>query len=39
VDQFRGRLRRAGFVGVTSTTTGGWQHGILHTFTGRRAPE
>jgi ubiquinone/menaquinone biosynthesis C-methylase UbiE len=37
--QFRDRLHRAGFVEVTSTTSGGWQRGILHTFTGRRPPE
>jgi ubiquinone/menaquinone biosynthesis C-methylase UbiE len=37
--QFRDRLRRAGFVEVTSTTAGGWQRDILHTFVGRRAPE
>jgi ubiquinone/menaquinone biosynthesis C-methylase UbiE len=36
--RFRDRLRRAGFVQVTSSTAGGWQRGILHTFVARRAP-
>jgi ubiquinone/menaquinone biosynthesis C-methylase UbiE len=35
--RFRERLRGAGFADVASTTFGGWQRGIVHTFVGRRA--
>lgn len=30
------RLRRAGFVDVSTSTVGGWQRGILHTIVARR---
>ncbi|GAA2685497.1 MULTISPECIES: class I SAM-dependent methyltransferase [Actinosynnema] len=35
--RFRDRLRRTGFTAVSSTTAGGWQRGIAHTFRGVRA--
>lgn len=35
--EFRDRLRRAGFVQVSSRSGWGWQRGILHTFVAERA--
>lgn len=34
-EQFRERLRRTGFVDVTSSSVKGWQRGVVHTFLGR----
>ncbi|EWT02499.1 ubiquinone biosynthesis methyltransferase UbiE [Intrasporangium oryzae NRRL B-24470] len=36
VEELEGRLRTAGFEGVGSRTIGGWQRGIIHTFSARR---
>lgn len=36
-DTLRRRLRHAGFVQVRSESVRGWQHGIVHSFFGRRA--
>jgi ubiquinone/menaquinone biosynthesis C-methylase UbiE len=35
--RFRERLRDAGFADVASSSFGGWQRGVVHTFVGRRA--
>lgn len=39
VDRFRTRLANAGFTAVTHRTAGGWQRGVLHTFTATRPEE
>ncbi len=36
VQEFEGRLSRAGFVDVRTEPTSGWQRGILHSFVARR---
>jgi len=37
VQELEARLRRAGYVAVTTLAMGGWQRGIVHTFLGTRA--
>lgn len=39
VGALHGRLGAAGFTGVRSATMSGWQHGIVHTFLGRKPRE
>lgn len=36
VDVFANRMLEAGFVDVEHRTAGGWHHGMLHTFRGRK---
>ncbi|MFF4650712.1 class I SAM-dependent methyltransferase [Streptomyces sp. NPDC001380] len=36
---FHARVGRAGFTGVRALPVGGWQQGIVHTFTARRPAE
>ena len=36
IDDFTGRMRRAGFTDIETRTVGGWQRGILHVVTARR---
>lgn len=38
VSAFEDRLRRAGFVDVSTRPMDGWQRGIVHSFLARRAP-